>query len=55
MPKKKTSRAALIEHYSAEAIRLGGGPNENQRRIFQVCATVGRDLEPSGPIAGKTP
>jgi hypothetical protein len=53
MRKKKTSRSALIEQYTAEAVRLGGGRSENQRRIFQVCAAVGRELEPCGAMAGK--
>ncbi|MEN0106245.1 MAG: hypothetical protein AAGC84_07440 [Pseudomonas sp.] len=55
MGKKNNRRAALIEQYTAEAERLGGGFAEEARRIFQICAAVGRELEPSGPMAGKIP
>lgn len=53
MRKKKLSRAALIELYTAEALRLCGGVSQGQRRMLRVAAAVGRELEPCGPLAGK--
>ncbi len=50
--KKKSQKPTLIAFFNAEAIRLIGGPTEGQRRMFQVAATRGKELEPTGPMAG---
>lgn len=55
MRKKESQKPAMIALFTAEAIRLMGGPTEGQRRMFRVGATVGRELEPAGVMAGARP
>lgn len=52
MRKKECKKSALVARFTAEAIRLIGEPSERQRHMFRVGATVGRDLEPAGVMAG---
>jgi hypothetical protein len=50
--KKKSQKPALVAFFNAEALRLIGGPTEGQRRMFRVATSRGRELEPTGLMAG---
>ena len=51
---KKSRRANLlyIVELHKEARRLAGNASANQLRFFEVAATHGKELEPSGWLAG---
>ena len=51
-PKKRKARLLLVAEYHAEARRLAGNLSANQRRFFNVAAAYGKELEPSGSLAG---
>lgn len=50
--KKDSQKPALVAFFNAEAVRLIGAPTEGQRRMFRVAATRGKELEPTGMMAG---
>ncbi len=52
MPKKPNDKSALIEQFAEQAIRLSGDVTPVQRRILKVCVERGRDMEPTGLLAG---
>jgi hypothetical protein len=49
--KKPTAKPLLVATYAAEAQRLGGSVSANQRR-FMAAAKRGRQIEPTGVLAG---
>lgn len=49
MSKKSLSQR---EQFEDEAKRLGGRMTVNQRRFMQAAKKLGRELEPSGVMAG---
>jgi hypothetical protein len=51
--KKRRAKLEEIVGYHAEALRLAGGISANQRRFIEVAANYGKELEPSGRLAGK--
>ncbi|MGE8068568.1 hypothetical protein [Pseudomonas sp. NPDC089569] len=52
-PKKRKAKLLQIVEYHAEARRLAGYLSANQRRIIEVAIARGKELEPSGLLAGK--
>jgi hypothetical protein len=50
--KKQKARQLLVAKYHAEALRLAGSVSTNQRRFLDVAAAHGKELEPSGGLAG---
>lgn len=50
--RKSKTRPELIAEFEAEARRLGGGASENEQRFLEVATTKGKDLEPTGLLAG---
>jgi hypothetical protein len=53
MSPRKTS-AQLVASFSAEAKKLGGLMSANQKRFFSVAIAHGKDMEPTGPLAGES-
>ncbi|HJR32475.1 MAG TPA: hypothetical protein VJ889_27435 [Pseudomonas sp.] len=51
-PKKRKAKLLKIVEFHAEAIRLAGNVSANQRRFLEVAAAYGKELEPSGLLAG---
>lgn len=51
-PGKRKDKLRLIAGYHAEALRLAGSVSATQRRFFEVAAARGKELEPSGWLAG---
>lgn len=51
-PGKRKAKLLLIAGYKAEARRLAGKVSASQRRFFEVAAAWGKELEPSGWLAG---
>ncbi len=52
MNKKPIRKAAVVAQLTQQAIRLSGDVTPVQRRILKVCAERGRDMEPTGLLAG---
>jgi ABC-type branched-subunit amino acid transport system ATPase component len=50
--KKRKAKLLQIAEFHAEARRLAGNISANQRRFFEVAAAHGKELEPSGLLAG---
>ncbi|MHC8341725.1 hypothetical protein [Pseudomonas sp. HLT2-19-2] len=50
--KKQKAKPLLVAKYHAEALRLAGSVSANQRRFLDVAAAHGKELEPSGWLAG---
>lgn len=50
--KKRKARLLQIAGFHAEARRLAGNISASQRRFFEVAAAHGKELEPSGLLAG---
>ncbi|MBV7494576.1 MULTISPECIES: hypothetical protein [Pseudomonas] len=50
--KKQKAKLLLVAEYHAEALRLAGSVSANQRRFLDVAAAQGKELEPSGWLAG---
>ncbi|KNH28133.1 hypothetical protein ACS77_08360 [Pseudomonas syringae] len=50
--KKQKARQLLVAEYRVEALRLARSVSANQRRFFDVAAAQGKELEPSGWLAG---
>lgn len=50
--KMQTAKPLLVATYAAEARRLGGSVSVNQRR-FMAAAKRGRQVEPTGVMAGR--
>ncbi|MDR8365719.1 MULTISPECIES: hypothetical protein [Pseudomonas] len=50
--KKQKARQLLVAEHHAEALRLARSVSVNQRRFFDVAAAQGKELEPSGWLAG---
>lgn len=53
MRKKKTNKYALAAKFAEESSRSNTPTPEWQRRMFRIAATVGRELEPVGALAGR--
>jgi len=51
-PGKRKAKLLLIAGYHAEALRLAGNVSATQRHFFEVAAARGKELEPSGWLAG---
>ncbi|KJZ48563.1 MULTISPECIES: hypothetical protein [Pseudomonas] len=51
-PRKRKAKLLLVAEHHAEALRLAGNVSANQRRFFDVAAAHGKELEPSGWLAG---
>jgi hypothetical protein len=51
-PKKRKPKSVWIAEFHAEALRLAGNVSANQRRFLEVAATHGKELEPTGLLAG---
>ncbi|QXH50694.1 hypothetical protein KSS94_22550 [Pseudomonas fakonensis] len=49
--KKQKAKPLLVAAFKAEAQRLGGSISANQRR-FMAAAKLGRQMEPTGVMAG---
>ena len=41
-----------VDQIHAQAMRLASSLSENQQRFLSAARTVGRDMEPAGPMAG---
>ncbi|MHC8384735.1 hypothetical protein [Pseudomonas sp. LB3P14] len=50
--KKQKAKTLFVAEYQAEALRLAGNVSANQRRFLEVAAAHGKELEPSGWLAG---
>ncbi|MHC8317123.1 hypothetical protein [Pseudomonas sp. LB3P31] len=50
--KQRTKKLLRIVEFQAEALRLAGNVSANQRRFLEVAAAHGKELEPSGVLAG---
>ncbi|MHC8346597.1 hypothetical protein [Pseudomonas sp. RT6P73] len=51
-PKKRKAKLLQIAEFHAEARRLAGSLSANQRRFIEVAIAHGKELEPSGWLAG---
>ncbi|MGH8385930.1 MAG: hypothetical protein ACRESJ_10590 [Pseudomonas sp.] len=51
--KKRKAKLLLIAELHIEARRLAGDMSANQQRFLEIAATHGKELEPSGLLAGK--
>jgi len=51
-PKKRKAKLLQIAEFHAEARRLTGNLSANQRRLIEVALAHGKELEPSGLLAG---
>ena len=51
-PKKRKPKSVWVAEFHAEALRLAGNVSANQRRVLEVAATRGKELEPTGLLAG---
>ncbi|NWC00762.1 hypothetical protein HX882_33345 [Pseudomonas gingeri] len=50
---KNAAKAAMIAKFTAEAMSLAtAGISENQRRFLKVGLSRGKELEPTGVLAG---
>lgn len=47
--------SSAIERYEAEARRLAGAVSANQRRFLKAGLEKGKELEPTGRLAGHSP
>ncbi|MCY1291720.1 hypothetical protein D9M68_896920 [compost metagenome] len=54
-PKNHQAMLSAIELYEAEARRLARGVSANQQRFLKVGLEKGKDLEPTGRLAGQAP
>lgn len=52
-PKKRKAKLLQIAEFHAEALRLAGKISANQRRFIEVAIAHGKELEPSGLLAGR--
>ncbi len=52
MHKGQKRRAKLVAKFTAEALHLCQRETSSHARIFKIAATVGRELEPTGRLAG---
>lgn len=52
MSKKRRAKLLLIAELHTEVRRLAGSLSANQRRIIEVAIARGKELEPSGLLAG---
>jgi hypothetical protein len=50
--KKQKAKPLLVAEFHAEALRLAGNVSASQRRFLEVAAKSGKELEPSGWLAG---
>jgi ABC-type branched-subunit amino acid transport system ATPase component len=50
--KKRKAKLLQIAEFHAEARRLAGNLSANQRRVIEVGFAHGKELEPSGWLAG---
>jgi hypothetical protein len=48
----KLPEVAQIAVFEVEARRLGGSISKNQRRFMKSAGQKGREMEPTGPMAG---
>ena len=48
------SNSQWVEMFCAEAKKLGGPTSANQKRFFSVAIEHGKDMEPTGPLAGQS-
>jgi hypothetical protein len=53
--RKQKAKPLLVAEYHAEALRLAGNVSANQRRFLEIAAAHGKELEPSGLLAGYRP
>ena len=51
--KKRKAKLIHVAAFHAEALRLVGNISASQRRLFEVAAAHGKELEPIGLLAGK--
>ncbi|HBO1833576.1 TPA: hypothetical protein L4G11_001257 [Pseudomonas aeruginosa] len=51
-PKDRQALLSAIEQYEAEARRLAGQVSDNQRHFLKVALEKGKELEPTGRMAG---
>ncbi|MCO6055546.1 hypothetical protein NG726_02505 [Pseudomonas sp. MOB-449] len=51
-PRAPQVSPSVIEQYEAEARRLAGQVSANQRRFLKVGLEKGKELEPTGRLAG---
>lgn len=50
----RKANAQWVEMFGAEAYKkLGDSTSANQKRFFSVAIKHGKDMEPTGPLAGQ--
>ncbi|MHC8405133.1 hypothetical protein [Pseudomonas sp. TMB3-21] len=52
MNQKRKAKLLSAFEFHTEALRLAGTVSANQRRFLEVAAIRGKELEPSGVLAG---
>ncbi|EXF91860.1 hypothetical protein KRR23_22725 [Pseudomonas sp. CVAP len=50
--KKQKAKPLMVAEYHAEALRLAGNVSASQRHFLKVAAAHGKELEPTGLLAG---
>lgn len=51
--KKQQAKPLMVAAFAAEAQRLGGAVSSNQRRFMATAKRAGRQMEPTGVMAGR--
>ncbi|PWE43635.1 hypothetical protein C9I50_08120 [Pseudomonas prosekii] len=51
-PGNRKAKLVLIAGFHTEALRLAGNVSATQRRFLEVAEARGKELEPSGWLAG---